>query len=109
MLNPMIASLIMIAVVCISSIEYISRTTASMPNAMLKSAPFVMVSQVCLYYVFSNGPSVMGAWLVFSLAMSAARMVNSIFILQEGLNPCWLAGGITCMVVAAYCMKQAHS
>jgi len=80
-----------------------------MPDAMLKSAPFVITSQVCLYYVFSNGPSVMGAWLVFSLAMSAARMVNSIFILQEGLNPCWLAGGITCMVVAAYCMKQAHS
>ena len=101
-------ALVTVSVVGISAVEFISRTTGSMPDAMLKMAPFVIVSQVCLYYIFNNGPSIMGAWLMFSIAMSFGRVINSVFILQEGLNPMWLLAGVSCMIVAAVCMKQAH-
>jgi len=100
---------VFVAVLGISTVEYISRTTDTMPEAMLKMAPFVVISQMCLYHIFNNGPSIMGAWLIFSLAMSAGRIINSVFVLQEGLNPFWLVAGVSCMIVAAYCMTRAHS
>jgi len=104
-----LAMYVTLAVTSISGIEYISRTTDGVWLALIKSAPLVAVSQYCLYYIFSNGPSVMGAWIVFTIAMSVSRMVNSTFVLKEDLDSCWLVAGIVMMTLSGLCIKQAHN
>ena len=104
-----LAGLVFTATSAISVIEYLSRTQDEVTTALLYSAPFVVLSQVCLYYIFSNGPSVMGAWITFSIAMSVSRIVNSVFILKEPLSLPWLLMGVTLMLLSGLCIKQAHS
>ena len=104
-----VALFVLAATTSISGIEYISRTTDSVWPALVKSAPLVVVSQYSLYYIFSNGSSVMGAWVIFTIAMSASRIVNSTFFLREDLNFYWVAAGVTAMVLAGLCIKQAHN
>ena len=107
-------NLISTAVLCffaatsISFVEAIARTTSTMPMAMLKAAPFVVVAQVSLYYIFSGAHSVMAAWIIFTIFMSLTRVVNSVFFLQEGLDVAWVGLSIGLMVGAVFAMKQAH-
>jgi len=104
-----LAVYILIAVTSISGIEYISRTTGNVTDALIKSAPLVLLSQYCLYYIFSSGSSIMAAWITFTIAMSASRIVNSVFVLREDLSFPWLLAGITMMTLSGLCIKQAHS
>jgi len=99
----------LVAVCSISAIEFFSRTVGTMPGALLRSAPFIIVSQICLYNIFNSAPSVIAAWLGFTLAMSFGRILNSTFILKESLDLPWLLASVSCMVIAALCMKQAHA
>ncbi len=105
----MLAAYVFLATTSISGVEYISRTTETVGEALFKSLPLVAVSQYCLYYIFSNGSSVMAAWIVFTIAMSASRIVNSAFFLREGLNLYWVAAGVAAMILAGICIKQAHN
>ena len=102
------AAVTLLGVTCISFTEYYSRESSGLVDAMISSAPYIVVGQICLYYLFSNGSSLFGAWLIFSLAMSAARLVNSTLVLEETLHLGWLGMGIGLMISAAVCIRQAH-
>jgi len=104
-----LAGLVIAATTSISVIEYISRTQDQMMTALMYSAPFVVISQVCLYFIFSNGASVMGAWITFTISMSASRILNSVFVLKEPLSFPWLLTGVAFMLLSGLCIKQAHS
>jgi len=49
----------------------------------------------------------MMAWLGWTLTVSAMRVINSQYILQEGLDLRWIAASVLLMTTAAVCMKQA--
>jgi len=100
---------ILVATTSISGVEYIARTTDTVWEALVKGIPLVLISQYCLYYIFSTGPSVMMAWVIFTIAMSLTRFVNSAVILREDLNFYWIAVGLASMFIAALCIKQAHN
>jgi len=104
-----LALYIAVAVVSISGIEYVSRTTDTVTEALFKSAPLVIVSQYCLYYIFSSGATLMAAWITFTIAMSASRLINSTLILREDLDFLWLLAGVTMMTLSGLCIKQAHN
>jgi drug/metabolite transporter (DMT)-like permease len=96
------------AVLCITTTEFINKTTGSLGSAMLLAAPLIVVGQICLYYLFNGSVSIMSAWLVFTLGMSAARVFSSAVLLHEPLDPFWLGAGISLMLLAALCIKRAH-
>jgi hypothetical protein len=98
-----------IATTSISGVEYLSRTSPDIVHALTRSAPLVVISQVCLYYIFSSGSSIMGAWITFTIAMSLSRIINSRFVLKEDLSIEWLLLGVTCMIISGLCIKQAHN
>ena len=92
----------------ICTTEYINRTQESVTYALAISAPFVVVAQVALYFLFNSAASVMGAWMIFTLAMSTGRLINSVVILKEPLDTGWLCLGVALMITASVCVKQAH-
>jgi len=100
---------ILVATTSISGVEYLSRTSPDMTHALTRSAPLVIVSQIALYYIFSSGSSVMAAWITFTIAMSASRLINSKYILKEDLSIEWLLAGVASMIIAGLCIKQAHN
>ncbi|HIK59891.1 MAG TPA: hypothetical protein EYF98_04285 [Planctomycetes bacterium] len=104
-----LAIYVLLAVTSISGIEYISRTTDNVTDALIRSAPLVLLSQYCLYYIFSSGSSIMAAWITFTIAMSVSRLLNSMFVLREDLSIPWLLVGITMMTLSGLCIKQAHN
>jgi hypothetical protein len=99
---------VIVAVCSISYTEYINRTADGALTAFSAAALPIVIGQVALYYLFSRAPSVMGAWLIFSVCMSTARIFMSTIVLQEGLSVGWLLAGVSLMIAAALCIKQAH-
>jgi len=51
----------------------------------------------------------MAAWITFTIAMSASRLINSTLILREDLDFLWLLAGVTMMTLSGLCIKQAHN
>ena len=49
----------------------------------------------------------MMAWLGWTLTVSVIRVINSQYILNEGLDLKWVAMSVILMTTAAVCMKQA--
>lgn len=98
---------ILIGVFCISKVEASARIHDTFLGAMIEVFPYIIVAQFCLYQVFSRGSSLMTAWLCWTVTASIARVLNSHFILNEGLDVKYVAASVTLMLAAAVCMKQA--
>ena len=49
----------------------------------------------------------MMAWLGWTLTVSVIRVINSQYVLNEGLDVRWVVASVTLMFTAAVCMKQA--
>ena len=49
----------------------------------------------------------MMAWLGWTLMVSVIRVINSQYVLNEGLDIRWVAASVILMTTAAVCMKQA--
>jgi len=49
----------------------------------------------------------MAAWLGWTLTLSVIRIINSHYILSEGLDMRWVVMSVMLMTTAAICMKQA--
>lgn len=105
MMYTMIA--IFIGALCITRVETLARTSDTFIDAMYAGMPFILLGQFCIYQVFSRGSSVMMAWLGWTLTVSVIRVINSQYILSEGLDIRWVAASVALMFTAAVCMKQA--
>jgi len=98
---------VIVGALCITRVEVLARTNDTFLDAMYAGMPFILIGQFCIYQVFSRGSSVMMAWLGWTLTVSAMRVINSQYILQEGLDLRWIAASVLLMTTAAVCMKQA--
>ena len=99
--------IILAGTVCISRIEMLSRVQDTFAGYILNALPFLLVAQLCLYLHFNKASNVMVAWITWTITMSLLRVANSHYVLNEGLDPRWTLAGISLMVGAALCMKQA--
>ena len=95
-------------VLCVSITEYINRTAPDFSTAMMHSVAFITVSQIGLYFIFSKAPSIMAAWLAFTVGMSLVRVLSSMYVLDEPLNAGWLLIGVGFTLAASLAIKQAH-
>lgn len=98
---------ILVGALCITRVEVLARTNETFLGAMWEGMPFIMLGQFCIYQVFSRGSSVMMAWLGWTLMVSVIRVINSQYVLNEGLDVRWVAASVILMTTAAVCMKQA--
>lgn len=98
---------ILVGALCITRVETLARTNETFLGAMYAGIPFIILGQFCIYQVFSRGSSIMMAWLGWTLTVSVIRIVNSQYVLQEGLDLKWVAASVILMTTAAVCMKQA--
>ena len=98
---------VLAAAVCIGQVETLTRQHDTFLGAMSRAWPFIIVGQFCLYNIFSNAPSVMVAWISFTITMSLVRVGMSYLVLGEHLDLRWVTAAICLMTVAALCMKEA--
>lgn len=96
-----------IGTLCISRVEMLSRTNDTFMAYILSALPFIMVAQFCLYQIFNKAPNVMTAWITWTVTMAILRVANSHIFLDEGLDLRWTIAGVTLMIGASLCMKQA--
>lgn len=98
---------VLVAAVCLTRAEYTARTAETFGGYMVEVWYFLLLGQFCLYILFNTAPSVMVAWLSFTLTMSAMRVANSYFILDEGLDMRFVCASAALMLAAALTLKQA--
>ena len=98
---------VLIAAACLTRSEHASRTVETFGEYIVVVWPYLLVGQFCLFILFNTAPSVMVAWLMFTLTMSAMRIANSYFILDEGLDMRFVCASAVLMLAAALTLKQA--
>ena len=98
---------VFIAALCLTRAEYTARTAETFGSYIGEVWTFLLLGQFCLYILFNTAPSVMVAWLSFTLTMSAMRVANSYFILDEGLDMRFVCASAALMLAAAITLKQA--
>ena len=98
----------MLATVNISVVEYLYRSCPDVGTALLRAAPFILVAQASLYYVFHYAPSLMAAWIVFAVTMSLMRVLNSFIFLNEGLSLPWILLASVLMTLSGVAIKLSH-
>ena len=105
----MLTTMLWIAVgtFCIVRIETFSRTQDTFLLYGMHGLPYLIVAQFCLYTVFNKAPNVMAAWISWTITMSILRVLNSHYVLNEGLDLRWAVAGVSLMVGASLCIKQA--
>ncbi len=87
--------------------EFLNRTQPTLPAALSKTWPLILFAQVCLYYSYNRAPSLLMAWIVFTVGNSAMRLTMAKFWLDEPFHAPWAVGGALLMVAASYCIKHA--
>lgn len=105
----MMATLLAVAVgtACITRVEMLSRTQDTFLSYGMHAWPYLLIAQFCLYSIFNKAPNVMTAWITWTVSMAVLRAVNSHYVLNEGLDLRWTIAGVTLMVGASLCIKQA--
>ena len=100
-------AIVIVGTLCINRAEILSRTQDSFFSYLLHAMPFILLGQVCLYSIYNKAPSIMAAWLSWTITMSLLRVGSSHFILSEGLDLRWTLAGVAMMIGASLCLKQA--
>lgn len=100
-------ALVLVGTICLARVEMLSRTQDTFIAYMTNASVFLLVAQFCLYMIFNKAPNVMTAWITWTVTMALIRVLNSHFILKEGLDLRWILAGVAMMVIASLCIKQA--
>jgi len=103
----MFLALTVVAAACLSVQEWLYRKQDDTATALLMALPLIVLAQACLHYVFNKAPNVMAAWVTLSLVMTAFRVANSAFILQEGLDYVRVGLAAALMLAGGFVLKQA--
>ena len=98
---------LLVGAACITRVEYTARTVTTFSDQMMMAWPFILGAQFCLFHVFSRGPSLMAAWLGWTITMSLMRVASSYFLLDEGLDMRFVCLAVLLMLFGAVAMKQA--
>ncbi len=98
---------VLVGTFCISRIEMFSRTQDTFLLFGIHALPYILVAQFCLYTIFNKASDMMTAWITWTIAMAVIRVLNSHYVLQEGLDLRWTIAGVSLMVGASLCIKQA--
>lgn len=93
--------------VAVISIEYLYRIQPTLPDAMLRCWPLIIIAQVSLYFSYHGAPSLLGAWIMFTIANSAMRLGVSAFVLGEPVRLPWALIGISLAICAGLAIKEA--
>lgn len=93
--------------VAIIATEYLNRTQPSMQEALVRTWPLIVLAQVCLYFSYNRAPSLLVAWIMFSVGNSAMRLLMAGTVMHEPFHAPWAVAGAVLMMVASYCIKQA--
>jgi multidrug transporter EmrE-like cation transporter len=83
----------------IAVVEYLNRTGefSSFGDALLRTAPCIIMAQYGLYRCWAGAPSFMTAWAFFTAGNLILRLASNHFLVSEPLNVYgWLG---VCMVV----------
>ena len=93
---------------CIAFLEYTYRTNEIGPALLVKIAPWIILSQFCLWYTWRAGPGLMLAWVVFFLGNTVLRILNAHYMLGEPINGAsWTA--LALIVAGAFVMHYGKA
>lgn len=99
----------LIANAAIIATEYLNRTQPTQLDALRYTWLLIVIAQTCLYYSYNGAPSLMMAWVVFTIGNSAMRLAMAGTILGEPLKIHWAIVACVLMTSGAYCIKLATS
>lgn len=85
--------------------EYVNRTSADLPSALVRTWPLIVVAQVCLWAAWNGAPSLMVAWAVFFLGSSLARLLMVTLVLGEPIRLSAVLLGVALMGAGSYVVK----
>ena len=97
----------LISNVAIIATEYINRTSPSIGAAVRKTWPLILLAQACLFFSYNRAPSLLAAWIVFTIGNSAMRLTMAATVLDEPLKLKWALAAAALMVAGSYCIKRA--
>ena len=100
-----IASLV--ANVSIITTEYINRTQPDLLSALSRTWPLIVVAQACLFFSYNGAPSLLMAWIVFTVGNSVIRLTMAGTVLGETFHVQWAVVGAILMALASFCIKRA--
>lgn len=89
--------------------EYLNRTEPTQYEALKKTFILIVIAQTCLYYSYNGAPSLMMAWVVFTIGNSVMRLGMAGLVLNEPLKLPWAVLACLLMTTGAYCIKLATS
>ena len=95
--------------VAIIATEYLNRKQPTLLSAWGRTWPLILVAQACLYFSYNRAPSLLTAWIVFTVGNSIIRLTMAGTVLGEPFKPHWAFAGAALMAVASYCVKMATS
>ena len=104
-MNWILASLM--ANVCIAVVELINRSGnyGSFASTLRYSFIFILIAQFGLYRSWSTAPSMLMAWLVFTVGNNVLRLISNHYFVGEPVN--WRQIAIVCaMFGCAIAMKK---
>lgn len=93
--------------IAIIATEYLNRTSPTLPAAWSRSWPLILMAQAGLWFSYRHAPSLLGAWIVFTIGNSAVRLLMASTVLGEPFRPQWALLGAGLMVAASFCIKRA--
>lgn len=89
--------------------EYMNRIQPTQLEALRYTWLLILIAQTCLYYSYNGAPSLMGAWVMFTIGNSTMRLAMAGTILGEPLKIHWALLACVLMISGAYCIKLATS
>ena len=104
---PLWAFASLLANATIIATEYLNRTQPTLLAAWSRTWPLILVAQACLYFSYNRAPSLLMAWIVFTVGNSMMRLTMAYLFLKEPFHAQWAVGGALLMALASYCIKKA--
>lgn len=96
-----------VASVSVITIEYFNRMSGGLAEALPRTLPLIALAQVALFFSYNGAPTLLAAWIAFSVGSSVTRLTMAGAILDEPLHYTWAGLGAALMVAASYCIKKA--
>lgn len=85
--------------------EYVNRTSADLPSALVRTWPLIVLAQVCLWAAWNGAPSLMIAWAVFFIGSSLARLLLVTTVLGEPIRLAYVLAGVAIMGLGSFVVK----
>jgi hypothetical protein len=90
----------------IAAVEYLNRTGhySSFADALLRTAPLIVLAQYGLWKCWDGAPSMMLAWAFFTAGNLGLRLLSNQFLVGEGLT--WTTGAGVVLVASGVQMVR---